>query len=63
VIAQISENDEVLAYLDQIGVRPGAEVSVKDVAPLDGPLTIETEEGVTPLGKELASLVRIATAP
>jgi DtxR family Mn-dependent transcriptional regulator len=63
VIAQISENDEVLAYLDQIGVRPGAEVSVKDVAPLDGPLTIETQEGVTPLGRELASLVRIATGP
>ncbi|MDP9234222.1 MAG: metal-dependent transcriptional regulator [Actinomycetota bacterium] len=61
VIAQISENDEVLAYLDQIGVRPGAEVSVKDVAPLEGPLTIETQEGVTPLGRELASLVRIAT--
>jgi DtxR family transcriptional regulator, Mn-dependent transcriptional regulator len=61
VIAQISENDEVLAYLDQIGVRPGAEVSVKDVAPLEGPLTIETEEGITPLGRELASLVRIAT--
>jgi DtxR family transcriptional regulator, Mn-dependent transcriptional regulator len=61
VIAQISENDEVLAYLDQIGVRPGAEVHVKDVAPLEGPLTIETEDGITPLGRELASLVRIAT--
>jgi DtxR family Mn-dependent transcriptional regulator len=60
VIAQISENDEVLAYLDQIGVRPGAEVSVKDVAPLEGPLTVETEDGITPLGRELASLVRIA---
>jgi DtxR family transcriptional regulator, Mn-dependent transcriptional regulator len=59
VIAQISENDEVLAYLDQIGVRPGAEVSVKDVAPLEGPLTIETGDGITPLGRELASLVRI----
>jgi DtxR family transcriptional regulator, Mn-dependent transcriptional regulator len=60
VIAQISENDEVLAYLDQIGVRPGAEVYVKDLAPLEGPLTIETKEGITPLGRELASLVRIA---
>jgi DtxR family Mn-dependent transcriptional regulator len=60
VIAQISENDEVLAYLDQIGVRPGAEVHVKDVAPLEGPLTIETEDGITPLGRELASLVRVA---
>jgi DtxR family transcriptional regulator, Mn-dependent transcriptional regulator len=61
VIAQISENDEVLAYLDQIGVRPGAEVHVKDIAPLEGPLTIETEQGITPLGRELASLVRIST--
>ena len=60
VIAQISENDDVLAYLDQIGVRPGAEVSVKDVAPLEGPLTIETGDGITPLGRELASLVRIS---
>ena len=43
----------MLAYLDQIGVRPGAEVSVKDVAPLEGPLTIETDDGITPLGRGL----------
>jgi DtxR family transcriptional regulator, Mn-dependent transcriptional regulator len=59
VIAQISESDDVLPYLDQIGVRPGAEVLVKDVAPMEGPMTIETDGGVTPLGRELASLVRL----
>ena len=59
-IAQISEvKEEVLPYLDQMGVRPAAELVVKDVAPMEGPLTIETEEGVSSLGRELAALVRV----
>jgi DtxR family Mn-dependent transcriptional regulator len=60
VIGQISEvKEEVLPYLDQIGIRPGVAVSVKDIAPLEGPMTIETEEGPTPLGRELATLIRV----
>ena len=60
VISQISEiKEEVLPYLDQMGVRPQAELLVKDVAPLGGPLTIETEQGVSSLGLELAALVRV----
>lgn len=59
-IAQISEvKEDVLPYLDQMGVRPNAELSVKDVAPMGGPLTIETESGVSSLGRELAALVRV----
>jgi DtxR family Mn-dependent transcriptional regulator len=60
-VAQISEvKEEVLPYLDQIGLRPGITLSVKDVAPLEGPMTIETEEGITPLGRELATFIRVA---
>ena len=60
VVAQISEvKEEVLPYLDQIGLRPGVRLVVKDIAPLEGPMTIETEEGATPLGRELATLVRV----
>ena len=60
VVAQISEvKEEVFPYLDQMGVRPGALISIKDVAPLEGPLTIEAEEGVSSLGRELAALVRV----
>ena len=60
VIAQISEvKEEVLPYLDSIGIRPGAEIGVKDVAPLAGPMTVETEEGITALGMEVAALVRV----
>ncbi len=60
VIAQISEvKEEVLPYLDSIGVRPGAEVKVKDVAPLEGPMTIETADAITAIGREVAVLVRV----
>ena len=60
IVAQISEvKEDVLPYLDQIGIRPGAEIMIKDVAPREGPLTVETEHGPTSLGRELASIVRI----
>lgn len=61
VIAQISEvKEEVLPYLDSIGVRPGAEVKVKDVAPLEGPMTVETAGAITAIGREIAVLVRVS---
>ncbi|MDQ4024027.1 MAG: metal-dependent transcriptional regulator [Actinomycetota bacterium] len=61
VVAQISEvKEEVLPYFDQNGIRPGATVHVKDIAPMDGPITVETPDGVTSIGRELARLVRIS---
>lgn len=60
-IVQISElKEEVLPYLDTNGVRPGVKVLVKDIAPMDGPISIETPEGVASLGRELASLIRVS---
>jgi DtxR family Mn-dependent transcriptional regulator len=60
LVAQISEvKEDVLPYLDQIGIRPGTEVKVKDIAPREGPLTIETEQGPTSLGRELATIIRV----
>jgi len=62
IVAQISEvKEDVLPYLDQIGIRPGAEVAIKDIAPREGPMTIETDQGPTSLGRELASIVRVTT--
>jgi DtxR family Mn-dependent transcriptional regulator len=61
VVAQISEIKEgVLPYLEQIGIRPGEELAVKDTAPREGPLTVETDHGITALGRELAALVRVS---
>lgn len=60
LVARVSElKEDVLPYLDKIGIRPGEEVQVKDIAPMEGPLTIETGEGVASIGRELASLVRV----
>lgn len=60
VVAQISElTEDVLPYLDQMGIRPGAEVRIKDIAPLEGPFTIEVGDGHASLGRELAMVVRV----
>lgn len=60
VVGQISElKEEVLPYLDRIGIRPGIDIAVKDIAPMEGPLTVETPQGPTSLGRELAALVRV----
>ena len=60
IVAQISEiKEDVLPYLDQMGIRPGVRIGVKDRAPMDGPITVEADGAPTPLGRELASLVRV----
>ena len=60
-VAQISEvKEEVLPYFDQNGIRPGAILHVKDIAPMDGPITVETPDGVSSIGRELARLVRLS---
>lgn len=62
-VAQISEvKEDVLPYLDSLGVRPGVHVSVKDIAPMEGPIAIDTPAGVASLGRELASLVRVTAS-
>jgi len=64
VVAQISElKEEVLPYLDGLGIRPGARLSLKDAAPMEGPLAVETDEGVASLGRELAGLIRVVAPP
>lgn len=64
VIAQISEVKEaVLPYLDSIGIRPTAQIAVKDIAPLQGPMTVETGAGITSVSREVATLVRIGDDP
>jgi DtxR family Mn-dependent transcriptional regulator len=60
VVGQISEvKEDVLPYLDQNGIRPGARVMVKDIAPNQGPVSVETEEGVASISHELAAIVRL----
>lgn len=60
VVSQISElKEDVLPYFDKIGIRPGVKVTVMEIAPMDGPMTIETQDGSVAIGRELAAMVRI----
>lgn len=59
-IAQISEiKEELLTFLDKVGVRPGAIIKILEVGPFGGPLTLETEVGTNSLGREVAALVQV----
>lgn len=59
-VAQISEiKEDVLPYLDTLGIRPGVEISIKDIAPMEGPITVETQTGVASIGREVAAMVRV----
>jgi len=58
-IAQISEiKEDLLAYLDQIGIRPGTIVKIME-APEFAPLTIQTDDGTHPVGREIAAYVQV----
>lgn len=56
------EDPGMLRYLDSLGLRPGAEVTLTERAPFDGPLTIEVGRTTQQVGAALASRVLVATA-
>lgn len=59
-VAQISEmKDELLAYLNKIGLRPGSIIKVIEMGPFGGPLTLSGDEGIVTLGREVAAYVQI----
>jgi DtxR family Mn-dependent transcriptional regulator len=58
-----STDPEVAAFLDGMGLRPGAEVLVKEKHPFEGPLVVFVDGKDRTLGEKLARqiLVRIAS--
>jgi DtxR family Mn-dependent transcriptional regulator len=53
------ELPEMLRYLGQIGLRPGADVRVVEKAPLGGPLTISVAGSQHAVSLELAGMVTV----
>lgn len=64
VIRQVSDRSpEMLRYMADLGLRPGAEVAVMEKAPFNGPITVCVDgEGEHALGVEVASHVFVAVA-
>jgi DtxR family Mn-dependent transcriptional regulator len=55
------EDPGLLRYLDSLGLRPGAEVTLMNRDPFDGPLTIEVGSTTRQVGAGLASRVLVAS--
>jgi DtxR family Mn-dependent transcriptional regulator len=57
-VSEYAENiAELLEYLGQRGVTPGAKVRVTEIAPLRGPLTLRVGARTTSMGRDVAKYV------
>jgi DtxR family Mn-dependent transcriptional regulator len=59
-VLRVSENDdEVLGYVGELGLRPGATVVVAEKAPFAGPLTLDIGHTRCAVAAEIAQLVTV----
>jgi DtxR family Mn-dependent transcriptional regulator len=59
---RVSDSDpEMLRYLGELGIRPGAEIAIKQKQPFGGPFTVEAGGGSHAIGGELAERMLVAT--
>lgn len=55
------EEPELLRYLAELHIRPDAEVTVEQVAPFDGPLTVRVDDNSQVIGHQVAADVYVST--
>ena len=61
-ILQVEEDDEaMLAYLGSMGMFPGTEVKVCEVAPFKGPLLVQVGESTYAVGRDVADRILVKT--
>lgn len=62
MISRVNTHDsDKLAYLGQLGMKPGTAVTILTRAPFNGPLQVRTHDSVQVLGHELAGVLRVCT--
>ncbi len=59
VVRVLTQDRELLRYLDSLGIRPGKDVLVLDLGPFDGPVKVSTETAEAGLGRALARRIRV----
>jgi DtxR family Mn-dependent transcriptional regulator len=62
VLAVAEDDEKILGYLGDLGLRPGAHTKVLEAAPFQGPLTVEIEGIRTAIAREIAKLVTVKPA-
>ena len=61
VLEVVEDAPETLRYLDRVGLRPGAAVTIVERGPVGGPITVEGAGGRAALSIELARSIAVAT--
>jgi DtxR family transcriptional regulator, Mn-dependent transcriptional regulator len=62
VVRRVSDRDpERLRYLEQLGLRPGANLRLLEVLPFEGPLRLEIAGAEQVIGRSLAATVQVAS--
>lgn len=62
VDAVFPESGELLAYLDALGLRPGTDIVLEEIAPFGGPLMVRVGERVVALGEGAARYIFVAAS-
>jgi DtxR family Mn-dependent transcriptional regulator len=60
-VERVSDRDpEALRYLDKLGIRPGAPITVEDPEPFGGPLWVRVGRKKHAIGRELAGAIYVS---
>ncbi|HSH02859.1 MAG TPA: metal-dependent transcriptional regulator [Anaerolineae bacterium] len=54
-----SDNSDLLRYLADLGLKPGAKLTVNQIEPFDGPLTLTINDETRVVGFNVASNIRV----
>jgi len=58
-----SEDEEAIKYLESQGVSQGAPIVLESIAPFDGPVSVVVSGHMRHLGRRLARLINVGSAP
>jgi DtxR family Mn-dependent transcriptional regulator len=62
VISIPEEDETIVAHLVAVGVLPGATVLVREVGPLNGPITVQVAQQIRAIGRDVARRVHVRHA-
>ena len=59
-VSRVTSDDvEAIKYLDSVGIRGGAAIVLKTVAPFEGPVEVRVGGRVRHLGRRLAQMIHV----
>lgn len=62
VVSIPEEHEAVVSYLVDLGLLPGTTVLVREVGPMNGPITVQIAQQIRAIGREVASRLRVRPA-